>query len=151
MIRWCMIPETWYVIDVILVSHFGPSPWQPEKSKPWKNEKKKQKHMEIPSFYICVPKIMIRCCTVPEIWCMMDVITSHFGPFWAIFYPFTPPNSPKNQNFEKMKKNLEISSFYICVPKIMIRWFTVPDIWCAMDGWTDGQTEKVTYRGGCPT
>ena len=26
----------------------------------------------------------------------------------------------------------------------------VPEIWCASDGWTEGQTEKVTYRGGPP-
>ena len=24
--------------------------------------------------------------------------------FWIIFLPFYPPNNPKNQNFEKMKK-----------------------------------------------
>ena len=43
------------------------------------------------------------------------------------------------------QKCLEISSFYICVPKIMIRWCTVPEIWCAMDGqmdgWTDGKSD----------
>ena len=31
----------------------------------------------------------------------------------------------------------------------------VPEIWCATDGLTDrqtdGQTEQVTYRGGCPS
>ena len=31
----------------------------------------------------------------------------------------------------------------------------VPEIWCMTDGWmdrlTNGQMEKVTYRGGCPT
>ena len=31
---------------------------------------------------------------------------------------FYPPNNPKNQNFEKILKCLEISSFYICVPKV---------------------------------
>ena len=73
---------------------------------------------------------------------------------------------------------MEISSFYICEPKIMIRLCMVPEIWCMtvgqmdgrtdrriggrrvgqIDGWTDGWTdgeggrmEKVTYRGGCPT
>ena len=29
------------------------------------------------------------------------------------FLPFEPPNNPKNQNIEKMKKSLEIS-FYTC-------------------------------------
>ena len=38
---------------------------------------------------------------VPEIWCMTDVIViSHF----ELFFAFYPPNNPKNQNFEKMKK-----------------------------------------------
>ena len=45
-------------------------------------------------------------------------------PFW-----WTLKNQ-KNQNFEKMKekKLLEISSFYICVPKTTIIWGTVPGI-----------------------
>ena len=38
-------------------------------------------------------------CSVPEIWSMMDRI---FLSFWAIF---CPSKNPKNQNFEKMKKN----------------------------------------------
>ena len=142
--------------------------------------------MKISSFYISVPKIMIRWHTVPKIWCVTDVIvTSHFGLF---FFPFYPPNSLKNQNFEKMnnmpwdiiilhmctknydqimcsswdmvcdgcnyfsssaifcsfttatvqkikilkkwKNCLPISSLYIDVPKIMIRWCTVREIWC---------------------
>ena len=38
---------------------------------------------------------------VPDIWCVTDVIViSHFGLFFALL----PPNSPKNENFEKMKK-----------------------------------------------
>ena len=56
---------------------------------------------------------------VPEIWCMMDIIVLfHFG---LIFCPFTPTNSLNNQNFNKMKKHLEISSFYTITTKIMIR------------------------------
>ena len=65
--------------------------------------------------------------------------------FWAIVFAFYPPNSPQKQNFKKM--NLVILLLYTRVPKIMIRWCTVPEI-----GWaTAGQTEKVTYRGGYPT
>ena len=52
-----------------------------------------------------------------------------------------------------MKKQLEIS-FYTGSPKIMIRWCTISETWCTTDGWTHRQTyrqtEKVTYRGGCP-
>ena len=29
----------------------------------------------------------------------------NFFSFWTIFYPFTPPNNPENQNFEKIKRN----------------------------------------------
>ena len=36
----------------------------------------------------------------------------HFGPFFALL----PSNNQKNQNFEKMKKHLEILSFYTCAP-----------------------------------
>ena len=158
--------------------------------------------MEISSFYICVLKIMIRWCTISEIWCVTDVIIFHFGPLFCPFtarkikilknekspghiiilhmctknydqmmygswdmvhdrciiifhfgplYPFYPPSNPKNQHFEKMKKCLEISSFYICVSKFMIRWCVVPEIWCMTDRQTEGRMEKATYRGGCPT
>ena len=44
---------------------------------------------------------MIICYTVLEICHVTDVIvTFHFG----LFLPFQPCNSPKNQNFLKMKK-----------------------------------------------
>ena len=59
---------------------------------------------------------------VSEIWCMTGCNCSF--PFWAIFCPFTalPPNNPKNQNSEKMKKTLEISSFYISVASYQKLW-----------------------------
>ena len=44
---------------------------------------------------------MIICYTVPEIWCVRDVIVIfHFG----LFFPFLPSNSPKKENFKNMKK-----------------------------------------------
>ena len=49
------------------------------------------------------------------------------------------------------KKILEISSFSTCSPTIMIRSCTVPAIRWTTERWTDGETEKVTHRGGCPT
>ena len=69
-------------------------PFDPLNSPKHQNFEKMKKALEISSFYICVPKIMIRWCIVPEIWCMTDVIIFHFGPFFALL----PPNSPKNQN-----------------------------------------------------
>ena len=44
------------------------------------------------------------------------------------FLPFIPPKNPKNQNSEKWKNLLEISSFYICALKIAIMWCMVPEI-----------------------
>ena len=39
------------------------------------------------------------------------------------FLPFDPPNNPKIQNFEKIKKYLEILSFYTCVPQMTIMMY----------------------------
>ena len=73
---------------------------------------------------------------VPEISTARDrfffVILGHFLPF----YPRPPPphsNNPKYENIKKMKKDLEISSFYTSVPKLMIICYTVPEIWCVTD------------------
>ena len=67
---------------------------------------------------------------VPEISTATDIF---FWLSWAIFCPFTPPpllpNSPKNENFKKMKKHPDISSFYTSVPQIMIMCYTLPEIW----------------------
>ena len=51
-------------------------------------KKDREKHLEILSFYISVPKIMIICYTVPEIWHVTDVI---IFSFWAIFVALLPP------------------------------------------------------------
>ena len=54
--------------------------------------------MEISSFYICVLKIMIRWCMIPEIWCVMDVTIFHFGPF------FCPLTARKIKILKKLKE-----------------------------------------------
>ena len=58
------------------------------------------------------------------------------GPFWS-FYHF---KNSKNQNFEKWKNLLEISSFYTCVPKITIIWCMVPEI--------RSETDRIFYHFG---
>ena len=84
----------------------------------------KKKRLEISALYNSVPKVIIICYTVPEIWCVAGVIIFHFRPF---FLPFYSPNSPKNQNFKKWAKHLEVS-FYTNIPNIMIICYTVPEI-----------------------
>ena len=80
-------------------------------------------------------------------WDMVRERCNCYFSFWAIFSPFTPLTAQKIKILKKWKNQLEISSFYICVTKIMIRWS-----WDMLhDRGTDGWTEKVTYRGGCPT
>ena len=70
-----------------------------QKMKIWRKWKRT---LEILSFNTSVPKIMIICFTVPEIW--RDKCNCYFS-FWTIFWPFYHPNSPKNENFKKKKKN----------------------------------------------
>ena len=48
---------------------------------------------------------------VPEIWS-----TTENFPILDHFLPFYPPYKPENQNYEKIKKTLEISSFYTSAP-----------------------------------
>ena len=108
-----------------IFGNFFPFTQKMEISKKWK------KYLEITSFYKSAPKLMIIGYSVPEIWHMMDVIVrNHFGLF---FCPFTPLK-PKKWKYQKIKKKyLEITSFYLSVPKIMIICYTVPEIWCVPD------------------
>ena len=71
---------------------------------------------------VYIPKIMIVCYTISEIWYMIAVIIFYFGLFFALLLS----NKPKKSNFQKSEKNCpDISSFYTCAPKVMIRWCTV--------------------------
>ena len=65
-------------------------------------------------------------------WHMVRDGCNYFS-FWAIFCHFIPLTAQKIKIKKKAKKQQEISSFYICVPKIMIGWCTVPEIWCVTD------------------
>ena len=111
--------------------HFGPffallPPYRPRKSKFWKNEKNIRRYYHFTNVK----------------WQSYDVWFLRYGvqqtEFFVIldqFLQFYPPNKTKNLNFEIIKKkHLEILSVYTCVPKIMIRWCTVPEKWCATNG-----------------
>ena len=58
--------------------------------------------MEISSFHLSIPKIIIICFTVPEAWRMTDVIVIfHFGLFFALL----PLQQHKKSKFLKNEKN----------------------------------------------
>ena len=105
-----------------------------------------KKALEISSFYTSLPKIMIILANCS--WDMVRNVCNCYFAFWAIFCPFTP-KFHKNQK-KKKKKHLEISSFYTFVPKIMTRWCTVPEIWCATDRQTDGLKKWHIAAGASP-
>ena len=137
-----------------ILCHF--LPFYPHNSPKNENIKKNPGHI-----------IILHRCTKSHdhrLYCSWDMLhdryNCHFS-FYAIFCPLASPLTPhppplltvkisksKFKKKKKRKKHSEISSFYECAPKIMIRWYMVPEIWCATDGWTDGWTEKVAYRGG---
>ena len=79
-----------------ILCHFDPFLlFYPTNNPKKQNLKKMKRCLEISPFYTSVPKIMIICYNVPEIWHLRNVITIfHFGPFLALLHP----NSPKNQN-----------------------------------------------------
>ena len=96
-------------------------------------QKMKKKHLEASTLTTSVPKIVITCSTVPEIWCARDaIVIIHFGLIFAFLAP--PPHHPLSLTARKIKiskqwkKHLGISSFYTSVPKIKIICYNVPEI-----------------------
>ena len=63
----------------VILGHFLPfyplTTWTIKILKNWNN------HLEMSSFYTCVPKITIIWCMLPEIWSVTDIIFVIFGPF----------------------------------------------------------------------
>ena len=98
----------------------------------WAN--KKQNNFNIYNVVFCIKKIKKNTCRYH--YQNLDVIYSSWDIEENImklvilghFLPFYPHKNPKRQNFEKWKNFLETSSFYACVPKIIIIWSTVPEI-----------------------
>ena len=83
-------------------------------------------------------------------YCSWDMVRDEcncYFSFWAIF-PFYPRNSPRNQNLKKKEKK---TSGDIILHKCTKNYDQTYGSWdTARNGRTDGQTEKVTYRGWCP-
>ena len=81
---------------------------------------------------------------VPEIWSPTEIIFCHFGQFFA-------PNNPKNQNFEKMKKEPgDIIIFKNHDHMLHCSWDTMHDIrnfyfsfWAIFCPFTPLTTQKI--------
>ena len=156
-IIWYMVPEIWSATDIIfchsrpffaLLPLYGPKKSKLKKTKNGKNTwryyhitKINDSHMTYGSSdTVCngqnVLSFWTIFCPLPSL-PPQRIVISHF----RLFFAPPSPNIPKSQNLEKMKnktkqtkkKHQEVSSFYICVPKIMIRWCAVLEIWCLMD------------------
>ena len=70
----------------------------------------------------------------------------NFLSFWVIFCPFTSLTTWTIKILKRWKKHLDMSSFYTCVPKIMITWCMVPEKSYVMDGQTDGQKRQKKWH-----
>ena len=80
---------------------------------------KKKKYLEILSFYTKVQS--------HDVWSLRyEVWQTEFFVILDQFLPFYPSNNPKSQNFEKLKKSLELPSFYSSVSKTMVIFYTFP-------------------------
>ena len=64
---------------------------------------------------------MIISYTVPEIRCVTDVTVVFYSGLFFALLPLSQLKKSKFQKNKQTKKSLEISSFYTCVPKMMIR------------------------------
>ena len=76
--------------------------YSPNSSKMKISEKWKKKTLEM-SFYTSVPKLMIICFTVPEIWCVTDVVVFFF--ILGDIFPFYPLTAHKMKISKKWKKS----------------------------------------------
>ena len=110
-----------------------------------------EKFLEISSFYISVPIIMIRWCMVPEIWCVTDVIViSHIGLFFTLLLPLTAQkiNILKKWKKKQQQKSLgDIINLHMCIYQKL--WSD--DVWFLRYGvqQTDGQ-KKWHIEVGVP-
>ena len=148
---WCIVPEIWSTTYFfVILGHFLPFyPITTQKIKILENWRKSARDI-----------IILHKCTKnhdPMLYWDIECDRCNFYfSFRAIICPTTCPplflitQKIKIKKKKKEKKCLEISSFYTCVPQIMITWCTVHKTWCAMDRWTDGWAEKVTEVGAPP-
>ena len=66
-------------------------------------------------------------------WDIVHDVSNCYFSFWAIFCPNSPRNENSKKKKEKEKNPLADVFIYTSVPKIMIIYYTVPEIWHMTD------------------
>ena len=103
------VPEIWHVTDVIFIFYFGLSfyftPLTTQKIKI-----KKKRKIEIQSFYLFVPKIKIKWCTFPEIFCaingQMDRWRPHLKSTDKFFFSNNSSSATKKRLFKLFERKM---------------------------------------------
>ena len=148
---WLLRYEAWQTEFFLILYHFlpfypplPPPPSNPE-NKNFEKIKKKKKSLEISSTYTSVPKIMILCYTVPDIWYVTDVIVIfHFGLFFCHFTPLTAQKI--KIKMKKTPQNIIISHMGTKNYDQMMYGFWDMVRHRRTDRWTDGETDGETDR-----
>ena len=124
---WCMVHEIWSMTDrffFFILGHFFPF-YPTNNPKNQNHEKMKKTPGDI---------IILHLRTRNDdhmLYCSWDIAHNKIKFLFftlGYFFPFYPPDQ-NIKIFIKWKKCLELSSFCTGVPKIMIIWCTVPEIW----------------------
>ena len=130
-IIWCMVPEIWNATDKFFWQLGRHSllfylPSNPENQN-FKKMKKKNAWRYHPFTQVYQKSWSYLCYSWDMACDGCNFFIFHFGLFFTL-------TGWKIKVLKKWKKRLEISSFYTCVPKTMITWCMVPEIWCKTDG-----------------
>ena len=127
MITWYTVLEIWHETNVIVFSLGNFLHFYPRNSPKNENFKKMKKTPgDIIILHNCTKN---NDCKLHCSWDMAHDWCNCYFSFWAIFCLFTTITAQKIKISTKKRKNLEISSFYTSVPKIMIICYAVPEIW----------------------
>ena len=95
------------------------------------------KHLEMSSFYTCVPNITIIWCMLPEIWNTTDIIFCHFGQYFALPHY----QLPKWKFGINVKKPWDIMLLHMC---------TINKVHVMYGSWDIRQDKQLFWAIFCP-
>ena len=128
-----MIYSSWDIecdrLKSVIMGHLLLFDLPPKKKKTCNFEKLKKLAGDIIILHMCTKKpqsyeVRLLRYRVRQTW--FSIILGDFLPFYSL-------TNRKIKISNKWKNHLEMSSFYICVPKITIIWCMLPEIWSATD------------------